>query len=105
MADRVPSRRVLVGRAARGHRSPVRVRGHDGRAGRQDRGCRGGAVTVPLAEFARLRRRFTGWQFEQGPGWLAAHREGPENTRHAIAADARTLAFLLERIEAEATPF
>ncbi len=62
-------------------------------------------MTVPLAEFARLRRRFTGWQFEQGPGWLAAHREGPEHTRHAIAADARTLAFLLERIEAEQTLF
>ncbi len=60
---------------------------------------------VPSAELARLRRRFTGWELEQGPGWLAAHREDPEHTRHTLAADARTLAFLLERIEAEETPF
>lgn len=60
---------------------------------------------VPPAEIARLRRRFTGWEFEQGPGWVAAHREDPGHTRHALAADVRTLAFLLARIEAEATPF
>ncbi len=62
-------------------------------------------MTVPPAEFARLQRRFADWQFEQGSGWVAAHREGPEHTRHALAADARTLAFLLERVEAEETPF
>ena len=84
-----------------------------GRAGGRypGRPRRGGAATprVPKpaapAELARLRRRFTGWELEEGPGWVAAHREDPEHTRHALATDARTLAFLLERIVAEAVSF